>query len=369
MTGNRRQPDPGDLTALRRALHAEPDLSGEEGPTAARLARRLAATQPDAIVAGIGGHGLAVIYGAAGATAAGAASAAAGGPTVVLRAELDALPIQERVPGGRRGTAGAGGRPHASRRPGVGHLCGHDGHMAILAGVGVDLAARRPARGRVVLLFQPAEETGAGGRAVAADPRYRALAPDWVFALHNLPGYPLGQVVIRPGALAAASVGLEIRLEGRTSHAAHPEHGLNPADAVARLVPRLASLGAAPGARPGGGGGGGARPGGGGLSLVTVVHVRVGDRTFGTSPGHGELLATLRADTDAGLLDLRERAVAAAREEAARDGLEIAVGWHDEFPATINHPAAVALARRAATAAGLACAPTLESPFRWSEDL
>jgi amidohydrolase len=228
--------------------------------------------------------------------------------------------------------------------------------MAMLAGVAVRLRDDPPQRGRVALLFQPAEETGVGARRVAADPRYRALAPDWIFAVHNLPGYPLGAVALGPGPLAAASVGLAIHLRGRTAHAAQPEQGRSPAAAAARLIPRLAALGAGAAAA-------------GRLALVTVVHVRIGERAFGTAPGAGDLLATLRADSDAGLADLRRQAEAAAREEAQRDGLQFELSWHDPFPATVNDPAAVALAEQACSELGCGVTAPRESPFRWSEDL
>src|SRR5690606_35641080 len=113
--------------------------------------------------------------------------------------------------------------------PGKGHLCGHDGHMAIIAGHAGAMAARRPVRGRVIVLFQPAEETGAGAAAVIADPAFKAIEPDFAFALHNLPGVPLGAAGIRAGAFNFASEGLSIRLEGKTAHASQPEAGLSPA--------------------------------------------------------------------------------------------------------------------------------------------
>ena len=140
-----------DLIALRHALHRQPELSGAEAGTAALITDALRGTAPDRLVTGLGGHGVAAVY-----------DSGQPGPTVMFRAELDALPIPD-----------ASGVAHASQRPGLGHLCGHDGHMAILMG----LAGTRPARGRMVLLFQPAEETGAGARAVLADPRLWRAAP------------------------------------------------------------------------------------------------------------------------------------------------------------------------------------------------
>lgn len=323
------------VVALRRELHAHPELSGEEAGTAACLREFLLPSGPARLLDGLGGHGLAAVFQAPGQ---------ASGPTVALRAELDALPIQE-----------TGGLPHASVLDGVAHLCGHDGHLAMLAGVALSLREQPLRRGRLVLLFQPAEETGEGARAVAADRRWRDLDVDYVFALHNLPGYPLGQVLLKEGPFAAGSVGLVIRLHGRTAHAAYPEQGLSPALALSRLVPALVSLPVDLEAA-------------GALALVTVVHARLGAVAFGTSPGDAEIMATLRSDSDAVLDALRERAVTLARREAVRDDLGCEVSWVEEFPVTENDSLAVATARRAAAAAGLTVTSPGASPFRWSED-
>ena len=323
------------LVALRRALHAHPDRSGLEEDTAARIRDFLATCDPLDIVEGLGGHGIAGVF---------VAPDKRPGPTVVLRAELDALPILE-----------TGRSAHASRRPGVAHLCGHDGHMALLCGVAAGLARRPLTRGRLVLLFQPAEETGLGARAVVADPRWLAWSPDRVFALHNLPGHPRGRILLRDGPFTAGSVGLVVHLDGRTSHAAHPEHGLSPAEAMGRLVTGLVTLPVCLEAR-------------GDLALVTVVHARLGEAAFGTSPGDASVMATLRADRPEVLRELRDLGAALAAHEAAADGLGCTVEWVEEFPITVNHPDAVDEVRRAARRTGLTLGTPPESPFRWSED-
>lgn len=321
-----------DLTpviALRRALHQHPEVSGDEGATAAAVAAALPA--PDALVQGLGGHGLAAVY-----------QGAAPGPTVMLRAELDALPIPD-----------LSGLAHASRIPGKGHLCGHDGHTAILVGVAHRLARRRPARGRAILMFQPAEETGAGAAAVLADPRFDALRPDWAFAIHNWPGLAQGAAVLPVGPANCASCGLKIALTGRTSHASEPEKGLSPGLAMARLVPALAAMG------PGGALGPGFR-------LATVTHLRLGEPAFGITPAEGEVWVTLRAVGDEGLDDLLAQAEGLARAEAARAGLALRLTRHDHFAACANDAAAAAHLARALAAVGLSATPG--EPVRASED-
>lgn len=322
-----------DLVALRRRLHALAEASGAEANTSALVAGELRACRPSLVLEGLGGHGVAAAWDP---------PAPADGPVVLLRAELDAVPVPETIR-----------LAHASRTPGISHKCGHDGHMAMLLGVARRLATGPPPRGRIVLLFQPAEETGAGAAAVAADPRLRALQPDWLFALHNLPGYGEGRVLARPGAFAAGSAGMRVRLRGRTAHAAEPARGRSPDRAMSELITALVTL--PPGDRDA-------------LELVTVTHARLGEPAFGVAPGEAEVLATLRSDDDRALDGLRRRAAATARAAARRHGLACSLSWEEVFPVAWNDPAATALVRRAARQAGLAASRPRESAFRWSED-
>ena len=321
-----------DLVAWRRTLHKTPELSGEEAITAAAVQRFMAATQPDQVVTGLGGHGVAVVY-----------HGAQPGPTVMLRAELDALPIQEISTSAYR-----------SATPGKGHLCGHDGHMASLAAVGRGLGRQRPARGRVVLLFQPAEENGAGAAAVIADPRFAALRPDIAFSWHNMPGLKLGTVALADGPVNCASCGMRIVLTGRTAHASQPENGLSPMVAMARLMPALAAL--APG--------GPLRPG---YAMITVTHARLGERSFGVAPGEAEIWATLRTMVDADMDRLRLAAEALARQANEAAGLEVAISYTDVFDHCENAPEAVAALRRAMDGEGVPH-ETGDLPMRGSED-
>lgn len=326
---------PEELAALvtfRRRLHANPEISGEESDTAHTVVDFLQPTRPDEIVTRLGGHGVAIIYGGADP-----------GPTVLFRAELDALPIQE-----------IGRYPHASRVAGRAHLCGHDGHTASLAALGLALGRRRPKRGRAVLMFQPAEETGAGAAAVIADSRFPTIAPDLSFAYHNLPGLPLGAVVVAEGPANCASRGLRIVLAGKTAHASQPETGVSPMRAVARLMPALTALGA--GRFP-------ERD----FAMVTVTHARIGEAAFGIAPGHAEVWATLRTLTDGGMGALVARAEASAAAEAAAEGLGLAMNYHDVFDHVENAPVAVAHLRRALDGEGIAHG-TAGQPIRASED-
>ena len=320
------------LTRFRHALHRQPEVSGDEAQTAQRVQAALAALGPDQIVTGLGGHGVAAVF-----------SGAAPGPTVMIRAELDALPIPERP-----------GPAHRSEVEGVAHLCGHDGHMAIVLGVGRVLSRDRPARGRAVLMFQPAEEDGSGAAAVLADPAFAALRPDWAFALHNMPGLPLGGVQVSAGPMNCASCGMRLRFSGRTAHAATPDTGLSPDAAMFELIPALRALGP----------GGALDPG---FRLVTLTHARLGAPTFGIAPGEGELWLTLRSLTDADMIDLKVQAQDLAEQAAARRGLGLQISWHDDFAACHNDPQATAQIEAALTAAAIPFGPT-DGPMRASED-
>ena len=189
-----------ELTEFRRELHMRPELSGEEVETAGLIVTALAPLFPTRVLTGLGGHGVAAVF-----------DSGADGPTVLFRAELDALPIQELSE-----------TPWVSQVEGKGHLCGHDGHMVMLLALGRLISRNPVAKGRVVLMFQPAEEDGSGARAVVADPAFKEIAPDWAFAIHVEPGRPLGFVATRAGLINCASQGLAITLTGKTAHAADP---------------------------------------------------------------------------------------------------------------------------------------------------
>lgn len=323
--------DVAELTDWRRALHRLPEVSGQEAQTAATVVQALRGLRPDRIVTGLGGHGVAAVW-----------EADSDGPTVLFRAELDALPIEE-----------LSDAPHRSTIAGKGHLCGHDGHMAILLGL-ARLVSRHPPRlGRVILMFQPAEEDGSGAAAVIADPNFAALSPDWAFSLHNMPGLPFGHTALTDGPVNCASLGLKIRLTGKTAHASLPETGTSPAQAIARLIPALSALGQ----------GGPLHPD---YRLVTITHARLGEPAFGIAPGEAELWATLRTLTDDKMATLLDQATALASDEA-RNGLGIAFSQHDHFAASVNDPEATARLRAALDALHMPH-DAGDLPMRGSED-
>ena len=321
-----------ELVDWRRKLHAMPELSGEEEQTAREVCAFIAPTTPDQMITGLGGHGVAAVY-----------NGAEAGPTVLFRSELDALPIEELTEAA-----------HRSRKPGKGHLCGHDGHTATLAALARGLARQRPRRGRAVLMFQPAEENGAGAAAVIRDPKFQAIAPDLSFSYHNMPGVAFGLVVLAEGPVNCASRGMRVVLKGKTAHASMPEAGVSPMAAVARLMPSLTALGQG-------------MPPAKGFSMVTVTHSTMGATSFGIAPGRAELWSTLRTLTDARMAALVEQAERLVRRVARDAGLGIEITYEDVFAHCENAPEAVAHLRRALDAEGVKHDQG-QLPFRGSED-
>ncbi|MGB0960906.1 MAG: amidohydrolase [Halocynthiibacter sp.] len=326
---------PDDLTALialRHALHQHPEISGEECETAKVVSRELTAMGCNTQITQLGGHGVAAIF-----------ESPKSGPTVMIRCELDALPI-----------ADLSGLPYASTRRGQGHLCGHDGHMVIALGLAKILTQHPPERGRVVILFQPAEETGAGARAVLSDPRFAEIMPEYAYALHNYPGRPLGQVALVEGPANCASRGVKVTLTGKSSHASDPQDGISPAPAIARLITDLPQLSQG-------------QIDGDDFRLVTVTHVDMGTASYGIAPGEATLLATLRSVSDSEMVDLVQAAETVVKTAAKVGNLKVKIDYEDIFSGCVNGPAEIA---RLKTACGKVGIPTdtLSYPMRWSED-
>lgn len=321
-----------ELIKLRHELHQYPEVSGKEAQTAKRILRWLETCSPSQIVTELGGHGIAAIF-----------DSGQNGPSVLLRCELDALPIYEV------------GQPQwRSKSDGVGHLCGHDGHMSIMAGLARNFSDKPPKSGRVILLFQPAEEDGAGARAVIADPKFHKIKPDYSFALHNLPGMPLNHIGIKSGPLNFASEGLRIEFSGKTSHASHPEDGISPANAIAALIQKLPHLPQSLRKDEN-------------SALVTVVHASLGVDAFGVAPGDGMLMATLRSIDNELQSSLMAHAEQLARQEAKRHGLNIKLTHGEKFSACTNDREAADFIRKSAYQAGRTIVE-LTKPYRWSED-
>ncbi len=319
------------LSRLREELHRHPSLSEQEEPVAAMIERQFIPLKPNKIYHRLGGHGIAFEF-----------TGTKAGKTLMFRADTDALPIQENNT-----------LPWASVNPGISHKCGHDGHMAILTGLGEMISNDRPAAGRVILLFQPAEETGTGAARVISDSQFTDMKPDQIYGLHNLPGFPFNTILIRKGTFAAASKGMIIRLHGKTAHAGQPETGISPSNAVSELINFINNDIRKDIFND--------------FILATIVHIRLGEMTFGTAPGDADFMLTLRALGDEDMELLVRMIEEKIRLIAGNNNLQFSCSFTEEFPATVNHDNSVDILEAVAGEQGLMIRDLKES-FRWSED-
>ncbi|HEX4555819.1 MAG TPA: M20 aminoacylase family protein, partial [Xanthobacteraceae bacterium] len=213
-----------EITAWRRDIHAHPELQYDVQRTAASVAEKLTAFGCDEVVSGIGRTGVVgVIRGH---------KAGSGSRKVIgLRADMDALPLQE-----------ANDVPYRSTVAGKMHACGHDGHTAMLLGAAKYLAETRNFSGTAVVIFQPAEEGGAGGRAMVKDGLMERFGIEEVYGMHNYPGMPVGEFAIRSGPIMAAADMLTIDIEGKGGHAARPHMSVDTVLVGAQIVNQVQSV-------------------------------------------------------------------------------------------------------------------------------
>ncbi|MCA0407266.1 MAG: M20 family metallopeptidase [Proteobacteria bacterium] len=211
-----------DVTQWRRDLHENPELMFDVHRTADVVAKRLREFGCDEVVTGVGRSGVVgVLHGRNGP----------GGKVVGLRADMDALPIFEET-----------NLPHRSKVEGKMHACGHDGHTAMLLGAARHMAATREFDGTVVFVFQPAEEGGAGGKAMVDDGLMERFGISEIYGMHNLPGLTPGHFSTRPGPIMAATDQFFITIEGRGGHAAKPHEGIDPVLVGAHIITALQSI-------------------------------------------------------------------------------------------------------------------------------
>jgi hippurate hydrolase len=211
-----------EITAWRRDFHEHPELLFDVHRTAARVADLLREFGCDEVVEGIGRTGVVgVIKGKTDTT----------GRVIGLRADMDALPIIEQT-----------GVPYASKTPGKMHACGHDGHTAMLLGAAKYLAETRNFDGTAIVIFQPAEEGGGGGREMVADGMMDRFGIHEVYGMHNMPGIPVGHFAIRPGALMAAADQFDITVTGKGGHAAKPHDCVDTTVVAAHIIVALQTI-------------------------------------------------------------------------------------------------------------------------------
>lgn len=324
-----------ELAAYRRHFHAHPELSLQEFETAAFIERELRAAGYDALRTGVGETGIL-------ATLRGERP----GPVTLLRADMDALPVTE-----------LNDVEYRSKRDGVMHACGHDGHMAILLAAARHLRARRAeVPGTIVFCFQPGEEGPAGNRLMIEDGALEDPHVDRCFALHLYSGLDVGRVGVRDGPFFASSDRFTIVLQGKGGHGAMPQTSIDPIVGAAQLVTLLQTIASREIAPKD-------------PVVVTVGSLHAGT-TFNVIPDRAELAGTVRA-YDAAVreeLPARIERIAAGVAAATRMGFEMSYDWG--YPPTVNDPAANDVVRTVARE--VVGAENLTDPHElvlWAEDM
>jgi hippurate hydrolase len=325
----------GEITAWRRDFHENPELLFDVHRTAGIVAERLKSFGCDEVVTGLGRTGVVgVIRGRTNAS----------GRVIGLRADMDALPIEE-----------ATDVPHKSKTPGKMHACGHDGHTAMLLGAAKYLAETRNFDGTAVMIFQPAEEGGGGGDAMVKDGLMERFGVQEVYGMHNMPGIPLGHFAIRPGPMMAAADRFTIVIEGKGGHAARPHDCIDPVVVSAHVITALQSV-ASRSVDP--------------LesAVVSVCSVKAGD-AFNVIPQKVTLLGTVRTLSPE-VRDLCETRIRAITESVcAAFGARATIDYSRGYPVTMNDPAKTAFMTEVAKAvAGENAVDTGVLPLMGAED-
>lgn len=323
-----------EITAWRRDFHEHPEVMFDVHRTAGVVAAKLREFGCDEVVEGIGQTGVVgVIKG----------QSMASGRVIALRADMDALPMTEIT-----------GLPYASKTKGAMHACGHDGHTAMLLGAAKYLTETRNFDGTVVLLFQPAEEGGAGGLKMVEDGAMDRWNVQEVYGLHNYPGLPVGEFAIRPGALMASADQFEVTVTGKGGHAAEPHQSVDTTLATAQIVVALQSVVArnVQAIRP---------------AVLSITAFHTESDTFNVIPQTARIRGTVRC-FDAKTRDLVEARLREMVDLTARSfGATASVDYERGYPPTVNHADQTRYAIEAAEAVGTKVNPETD-PVMPAED-
>lgn len=320
------------LTNFRKKLHQFPELSDNEQLTAQSVVNELKLCNPTTILSKLGGNGVAAIF-----------KGDLEGETLLFRAELDALPIQEENT-----------FEHTSNYPGISHKCGHDGHATILIGLARMLKNNPPLKGEVILLFQPAEENGNGAKAVLADEKFKSIIPDFVFSLHNVPDFEKGAIIVKNNSFTPSVTSLKITLKGKTSHAAEPENGINPDIALQELIVAIKGLADN-------------NLDNETFTVVTTVYATLGSEDYGISADYAELHFTIRCWTAKQLKNLKEICANLVQVISKKHQLKYSMDWIYEFDSNNNDDKAVEYIIKAAASNSFNIIKK-QTPFKWGED-
>lgn len=300
-----------EMVAVRHQIHAHPELAFEEFETSRLVAERLGAWGYD-VHHGLGGTGI-----------VGTLRRGQGGKRLGIRADMDALPIHETT-----------GLPYASRIAGRMHACGHDGHTAILLAAARVIAQEASFEGTLNLIFQPAEEGLGGGRKMVEDGLFERFPCDAIFALHNMPGFPVGKLGFKEGPFMASSDSVTVTVTGRGGHGSAPQLAADPVVAAAHIIVALQTI-VSRNVDP--------RD----MAVVSVGAIHGGDAP-NVIPDSVLLRLTVRAYRPEVRAMLRERITELVQAQAATLGVRAEVDYHWRYPALVNDAASTRFARQVA---------------------
>ena len=312
-----------EITEWRRDIHQHPEILFDTQRTSAMVADKLRSFGVDEVVTGIGRTGVvAVIKG----------KSTSSGKTIGLRADMDALPIEEQT-----------GLEYASKTPGAMHACGHDGHTAMLLGAAKYLCETRNFDGTAVVIFQPAEEGGGGGKEMCDDGMMERFGIDEVYGMHNWPQMPAGQFAIRSGPFFAASDMFDIKITGKGGHAAKPQETVDPTVVASHLVLALQSI-VSRNANPVD------------QMVVSVTSFETSSTAFNVIPEAVHLRGTVRT-LSAEMRDLAEkRLIELAEGTAAAFGAQADAEYRRTYPVMSNSETQTEFAAKVAESVSGACA-------------
>jgi amidohydrolase len=319
-----------DLTSFRRLLHANPELSGEEKETQKRIMSFLNEYGIDNGKE-VGKYGLLYPF------------HFGEGPHLLIRVDIDALPIQE-----------INSFEHKSIIEGVSHKCGHDGHTTIGIGLALKFKQNPLDAGKVTILFQPAEEIGEGAQGILGDSTFKCKDYDYAVALHNIPGQEMHSILWKKDNFTPAVKSLIIRLQGKTSHAAEPLKGFNPSYAISEIIQTALEQEETDEEHKD-------------YNLITPVFAEIGSKDYGISAGYGEIHFTIRSWRQERLESTTEAFLSAVNSIAKKHHLTIETEFLAEFASNQNDHFVVDQIIKSGEVLGLNVVSKKE-PFPWGED-
>jgi amidohydrolase len=315
-----------NLIETRHKLHQLAEISSKEFKTAQFISQIINSYNPSRLTTNIAGTGILAEF-----------KFSDHGPQILFRADLDALPIAETID-----------INYHSLDSQCSHKCGHDGHMTVLLSLLNHLSLFK--RGSLFLFFQPAEETGVGAYQSLHDDILKNYHFDQVFSFHNIPGLELGEVILCPQNFSMASRGLKILLQGKSSHAAEPQHAVSSFPLANQLSQQILSFNHLQTDEN--------------FKLATLTYFKMGEDSFGITPGTTEMNITLRAYHDQSIEWMQEQITQSLKQS---HDIKTNLTIHDDFPATTNNPQVVLILEEIFKRNNITY-HLQHFPFKWSED-